>query len=113
MNPLLSGCVGSRQRAEIFRRYFRPLEALTEQFPEPLLCVRELIQNAADAGAQKITVDVAYDGDRHLLRLSVTDDGRGMNSSDIEAYLTIGFSDKNKDIHRGRFGIELSPMHWE
>ncbi|MEE2902404.1 MAG: ATP-binding protein [Myxococcota bacterium] len=86
------------------------LEALTEQFPEPLLCVRELIQNAADAGAQKITVDVAYDGDRQLLRLSVTDDGRGMSSSDIEAYLTIGFSDKNKDIHRGRFGIgKLSP----
>ena len=86
------------------------LEALTEQFPEPLLCVRELIQNAADAGAQKITVDVAYDGDRHLLRLSVTDDGRGMNSSEIESYLTIGFSEKNKDVHRGRFGIgKLSP----
>ena len=37
------------------------LEALTEQFPEPLLCVRELVQNAADASAKRIEVDVAYD----------------------------------------------------
>lgn len=86
------------------------LEALTEQFPEPLLCVRELIQNAADAGAQKIDVDVSYDPSRALLRLSVRDDGRGMGEAEVEGYLTIGFSEKDPSRHRGRFGVgKLSP----
>ncbi len=86
------------------------LEALTEQFPEPLLCVRELVQNAADAGAGRIEVDVAFDGHRGLMRLSVRDDGRGMNATEVEAYLTIGFSQKDPHHHRGRFGVgKLSP----
>ena len=86
------------------------LEALTEQFPEPLLCVRELIQNAADAGARRIETDVAYDASRSLLRLSVRDDGRGMNAREVEAYLVIGFSVKDPHRHRGRFGVgKLSP----
>lgn len=86
------------------------LEALTEQFPEPLLCVRELVQNAADAGARRIEADVAYDAARGLLRLSVRDDGRGMNEEEIEGYLTIGFSVKDPSKHRGRFGVgKLSP----
>jgi hypothetical protein len=86
------------------------LEALTEQFPEPLLCVRELVQNAADAGAQRIEVDVAYDALRNLLRLSVRDDGRGMNQKEVDDYLTIGFSEKDPSADRGRFGVgKLSP----
>ncbi len=86
------------------------LDALTEQFPEPLLCVRELIQNAADAGARRIEADVAYDSHRGLMRLSVRDDGRGMNAREVEGYLTIGFSDKDPSRERGRFGVgKLSP----
>lgn len=86
------------------------LEALTEQFPEPLLCVRELVQNAADAGAQRIAIEVAYDGERGLLRLAVDDDGRGMSAREIEGYLTIGHSEKDPARDRGRFGIgKLSP----
>lgn len=86
------------------------LAALTEQFPEPLLCVRELVQNAADAGAQRIEADVAYDESRSLLRLSVKDDGRGMNDAEVDGYLTIGFSDKDPGRDRGRFGVgKLSP----
>jgi hypothetical protein len=86
------------------------LEALTEQFPEPLLCVRELVQNAADAGAQRIDVEVAFDAARGLFRLSVSDDGRGMNAAEVEGYLTIGFSEKDPSRDRGRFGVgKLSP----
>ena len=86
------------------------LDALTEQFPEPLLCVRELIQNAADAGARRIETDVAFDADRSLMRLSVRDDGRGMNEKEVDGYLTIGFSDKDPTRQRGRFGVgKLSP----
>lgn len=86
------------------------LRALTEQFPEPLLCVRELVQNAADAGAQRIEVDVAYDAARSLFRLSVRDDARGMNAREVEGYLTIGFSEKDPTKERGRFGVgKLSP----
>lgn len=86
------------------------LEALTQQFPDPLLCVRELIQNAADAGARRIEVDVAYDRARSLVGLSVRDDGRGMGLSELDGYLTIGFSAKDPTRDRGRFGIgKLSP----
>jgi len=86
------------------------LESLTEQFPEPLLCVRELVQNAADAGARHISIEVAYDADRQLFRLGVTDDGRGMNAAEVEGYLTIGHSTKDPEQHRGRFGVgKLSP----
>ena len=86
------------------------LEALTEQFPEPLLCVRELIQNAADACAQRIAVDVSFDSARGLFRLSVRDDGRGMSPSEVDGYLTIGFSEKDPSKDRGRFGVgKLSP----
>lgn len=86
------------------------LEALTEQFPEPLLCVRELIQNAADAGAQRIEVEVSFDDMRGLFRLSVRDDGRGMDPGEVEAYLTIGHSEKDPTKDRGRFGVgKLSP----
>lgn len=87
------------------------LVALTDQFPDPLLCVRELVQNAADAGAQRIEVDVRFDPARRLARLSVRDDGRGMGEADVEGYLTIGFSDKDPRRHRGRFGVgKLSPF---
>ena len=86
------------------------LEALTEQFPEPLLCVRELVQNAADAGAQRIEVDVSYDASRQLFRIAVRDDGRGMSEPEVEGYLTIGFSEKDPGRQRGRFGVgKLSP----
>lgn len=86
------------------------LAALTEQFPEPLLCIRELVQNAADAAAQRIEVDVAYDQSRNFLRLSVRDDGRGMNEDEVDGYLTIGFSEKDPSNDRGRFGVgKLSP----
>lgn len=86
------------------------LEALTEQFPEPLLCVRELIQNAADAEAQRIDVDISYDKHRNMTRLSVRDDGRGMSSDEVQTYLTIGLSNKDPSRDRGRFGIgKLSP----
>ena len=86
------------------------LAALTEQFPDPLLCVRELVQNAADAGARRIEVDVAFDAARGLARLSVRDDGRGMGPSEVEGYLTIGLSQKDPSRDRGRFGIgKLSP----
>ncbi len=86
------------------------LAALTEQFPEPLLCLRELIQNAADAGARRIEADIAYDAQRSLIRISVSDDGRGMGERDVEAYLTIGLSEKDPSRARGRFGVgKLSP----
>ncbi|MEM1023497.1 MAG: ATP-binding protein [Myxococcota bacterium] len=86
------------------------LAALTQQFPEPLLCIRELVQNAADAGARRIDVELAFDPRRAMLRLSVGDDGRGMGAAEVETYLTIGSSKKDPTRDRGRFGIgKLSP----
>lgn len=106
----LEGVSGDGQKQSFSVDIRGLLHALTEQFPEPLLCVRELVQNAADAGAQRIEVDVAYDSQRSLFRLSVRDDARGMNAKEVEGYLTIGFSEKDPSRDRGRFGVgKLSP----
>ncbi|MEO1335655.1 MAG: ATP-binding protein, partial [Myxococcota bacterium] len=51
-----------------------------------------------------------FDANRGLMRLSVRDDGRGMNEDEVEGYLIIGFSDKDPRSQRGRFGVgKLSP----
>ena len=81
------------------------LETLVRQFSDPLACLRELVQNALDAGSRQIDIDICLqDG---VMTLEVQDQGQGMDRQIIDTKLTRLFaSSKDGDFTKiGRFGI--------
>lgn len=81
------------------------LEMLIRQFSQPLACLRELVQNAIDAGTNQLEVSLSEQGER--VCLSVRDTGEGMTRKIIETQLTRLFaSSKDGDLTKvGKFGI--------
>ena len=85
------------------------LDELVNQFSDPLSFLRELVQNAIDAGSQEIEITTAYEpkGDAGVVIIEVSDWGGGMTREIIETKLTRLFSSQ-KDGDRtkiGKFGI--------
>lgn len=80
---------------------------LVDQFSDPFTCLRELIQNAMDAGTESIEVRARYLEDPGGVMLEVRDFGEGMTRDIIDAKLTRLFaSDKEDDLTKiGKFGI--------
>ncbi|MDO9016355.1 MAG: ATP-binding protein [Deltaproteobacteria bacterium] len=84
---------------------------MVRQFADPMAWLRELVQNALDAGATAITVHLDYQADRGsergTLRASVSDDGSGMDQDTIERSLVVLFrSTKDRDPTKiGKFGV--------
>lgn len=88
------------------------LETLVHQFADPWSCLRELIQNAIDAGSEEIDVRIEFEpaddpGEPGLLIVEVVDTGEGMDRPIIDTRLTRLFSSsKDGDYTKiGRFGI--------
>ncbi|HRN96819.1 MAG TPA: DNA mismatch repair endonuclease MutL, partial [Candidatus Levybacteria bacterium] len=54
--------------------------AAGEVIERPVYAVKELVENALDAGASRITVQIEASG---LKKIVVTDDGEGMNKDDL------------------------------
>jgi hypothetical protein len=81
------------------------LDTLVKQFSDPLACLRELIQNAVDAGSEVVEVRAFRDGDHGVLE--VQDHGEGMDKAVIEQKLVRLFSSsKDGDLTKiGKFGI--------
>ncbi len=78
---------------------------LVDQFDRPLDFFRELIQNAIDAGSNRIDVSLVREGDATIVRLE--DDGEGMDEYIIDNFLLVLFrSTKEEDFTKiGKFGI--------
>ena len=83
------------------------LEGLVHQFADPWAFLRELIQNAIDAGSEQIDVRIEHDAERGLMVIEVADAGEGMTREIIDTRLTRLFSSaKEGDYTKiGRFGI--------
>lgn len=80
-------------------------DQLISMFAEPLDCLRELLQNALDAGSTEVEVTCTFEDDTAVLR--VADFGEGMDRRTIETLLTRLFSsEKMHDRTKiGKFGI--------
>ena len=72
---------------------------------DPWIFIRELFQNARDAGAERI--DVSWRVDKGLFRINVHDNGSGMSKQDAQNYLFRLFASykESKRGQLGRFGI--------
>jgi hypothetical protein len=83
------------------------LDTLVAQFTDPLACLRELIQNAVDAGSDVVEVATSRSDDDALGVIEVRDWGQGMDRAIIDTQLTRLFSSsKDGDLTKiGKFGI--------
>lgn len=88
------------------------LEDVVHQFSDPLVFLRELIQNSIDAGTREIEITTEFDaeefeGDDGLALITVEDWGSGMDRAIIDRQLCRLFSStKYEDYTQiGQFGI--------
>jgi len=83
------------------------LEALVGQFSDPWSFLRELVQNAIDAGSLEIDVSMEFDPKQGVMTIELIDNGEGMDREIIDTRLTRLFSSaKDGDYTKiGRFGI--------
>lgn len=91
------------------------LDHLVNQFADPLSFLRELIQNAIDAGSQEVEIwleEQQEEGDSSLLIIHIDDFGEGMNREIIDKRLTRLFSSgKDGDLTKiGKFGIGFASV---
>lgn len=80
---------------------------LVDQFSDPFTCLRELVQNAMDAGTEVVEIKTSYLSDPGGVCLEIRDFGEGMTRDIIDGKLTRLFSsDKENDLTKiGKFGI--------
>jgi transglutaminase-like putative cysteine protease len=73
--------------------------------PDPWIFVRELLQNARDAGASKVVIEVEERG--AVTRISCRDDGEGMTYEHARRYLFSLYASSKEDRANqvGRFGV--------
>lgn len=73
--------------------------------PDPWIFVRELLQNARDAGASRVVIEVEEQGS--LTRIRCRDDGEGMSYEHARRYLFSLYASSKEDRANqvGRFGV--------
>jgi hypothetical protein len=91
------------------------LDNLVNQFANPMDFLRELVQNAIDAGSPRIEVEVRWqEGEGHLgvVEIDVRDFGQGMDEDVIDSQLTRLFSSAKEGDRTaiGKFGIGFTSV---
>src|SRR5262245_8857740 len=75
------------------------LDAVVAQFADPLVFLRELVQNSLDASATRIEVSFSHDRQSEVAAITVIDNGEGMNERIIDNHLlTLFSSSKENDL---------------
>ena len=99
--------MGKRSKNHQVKSAGSALDMLVRQFSQPLACLRELVQNAIDAGSNLIEVSLIQDPELNCIKLSVADTGEGMTEQIIQTQLTRLFSSSKEDdlTKVGKFGI--------
>ncbi|WP_350226456.1 ATP-binding protein [Microbacterium suwonense] len=70
----------------------------------------ELVDNSLQAGATLVDIQVDRDADRNLPRISIEDNGGGMDTAELAACLRFGGSSRfDARDSFGRFGMGLPP----
>lgn len=82
------------------------------QFADRFAFLRELVQNAIDAGTASVEVRLEHDAGSGLMKVSVRDQGEGMTREIVEGQLLVLFrSTKEKDDSKiGKFGIGFASV---
>ena len=63
---------------------------LSDKIPSNVIALNELIKNSYDAGAHNVSIIIDTEGEK----LTISDDGKGMNGSDIDVLLHVSKSNK-------------------
>lgn len=82
------------------------------QFADRFAFLRELVQNAIDAGTASVEVRLEHDAGSGMMKVSVRDQGEGMTREIVEGQLLVLFrSTKEKDDSKiGKFGIGFASV---
>jgi len=82
------------------------------QFADSFAFLRELVQNAIDAGTPSVEVRIVHDAAANVVRASVRDRGEGMTRDIVENQLLVLFrSTKERDDSKiGKFGIGFASV---
>lgn len=82
------------------------------QFADRFAFLRELVQNAIDAGSESVEVRLEHDGAEGTMKVAVRDQGEGMTRDIVENELLVLFrSTKEKDDSKiGKFGIGFASV---
>ena len=88
------------------------VDEVVSQFADSFAFLRELVQNAIDAGSPTVDVEISHDPDARLARVVVRDRGEGMDRELLEGSLLVLFrSTKDQDVSKiGKFGIGFASV---
>src|SRR5688572_18145993 len=81
----------------------RALQEARRYGSDPLVLVRELLQNARDAGATTVAFETRAAGG--TVRLACRDDGHGLTFDEAERSLFTLYASRKTRADAGRFGV--------
>lgn len=105
MKPAMTSSENSVKRPEIIKLSTDVVNQIAagEVVERPAAAIKELVENAIDAGANSISVSIKGGG---LKRILVEDDGCGMTASDLTLALERHATSKLKQDSRGKINLQ-------